>query len=171
MAVLQGGQSMPALIRKRQRELMMRRVLLTVSAAVILVTGAYAQSDVLPSTALMGQQAQAMYGDLNGMVKGEAPYDKAKADAAIAKLKETAARIPAAFPERSKGKKSPNSRYTASPKVWETPDDFKAKVAAFSKAVDDNAAKVDTLDGLKAAYPTINGACNGCHDVYRVRSN
>lgn len=150
---------------------MMRRVLLTTSAVAIFVTGAFAQSDVLPGTKLMGEQAQALYRDLNGMVKGEAPYDKAKADAAIAKLKDTSARLAAAFPESSKGKKSPNSRYSASPKLWENPDAFKAKIATFSKALDDNAAKVATLDGLKAAYPAINNACNSCHEDYRVRSN
>jgi cytochrome c556 len=150
---------------------MMRRVLLTTSAVVVFVTGACAQSGVLPGTTLMGEQAQALYRDLNGMVKGDSPYDKAKADAAIAKLKDTSARIPAAFPESSKGKKSPNARYMASPKVWENPDAFKAKAVALSKAIDDNAAKVGTLDGLKAAYPAISNACNSCHDEYRVRSN
>ena len=151
---------------------MMRRVLLMTSATVILVTGgAFAQSGVLPSTTLMGEQAQALYRELNGMVKGASPYDKAKADAAIATLKDTSSRIPSAFPESSKGKKSPNSRYSASPKVWENPDAFKAKAAALSKVINDNADKVSTLDGLKASYPAINNACNSCHDDYRVRSN
>jgi len=150
---------------------MMRRIVLTTSAAAIFVTGAFAQSGVLPGTTLMGEQAQAMYRDLNSMVKGDSPYDKAKADAAIAKLKDTSARIPAAFPESSKGKKSPNARYTASPKIWENPDAFKAKAAVLSKAIGDSAGKVGTLDGLKAAYPVINSACNSCHEDYRVRSN
>jgi cytochrome c556 len=149
----------------------MRRILLTISAAASCITGAFAQSGVLPGTSLMGEQARALYRDLNGMVKGEAPYDKAKADAAIAKLKDTSARIPAAFPESSKGKKSPDARYAASPKVWENPDAFKAKAAALSKTIDDNAGKVGTLDGLKAAYPAINSACNSCHEDYRVRIN
>ena len=149
----------------------MRGVLLTTSAMVMFVTGALAQSDVLPGTKLMGEQARVMYRDLNGMVKGEAPYDKAKADAAIAKLKDTSARLVAAFPDSSKGKKSPDARYMASPKIWENLDAFKAKAAALSKAIDDNASKVGTLDGLKAAYPAINSACNSCHEDYRVRSN
>lgn len=132
---------------------------------------ALAQSDVLPSTALMREQSQALYRDLNTMAKGEAPYDKAKAEAAIAKLKETSARIPAAFPESSKGKATPNGRYSASEKVWSDKAEFSTRAANMVKVINDNGSKVDTLDGLKAAYTVINNTCNACHDEFRLRKN
>lgn len=149
----------------------MIRALLTVLTAIFCVGSAVAQSDLLPSTALMREQAQALYRDLNGMVKGEAPYDKAKAEAAMAKLKDTASRIPTAFPESSKGKMSPNTRYSASEKVWSDKGEFNVRAANMSKAIDANASKVGTLEELKTAYPAVNGACNACHEEFRVRKN
>ena len=96
---------------------------------------AIAQSDVLSSTAVMREQGNIVYRSMNGMVKGEAPYDKAKAEELFAQLAATTVRIPAAFPESNKGKTSEKSRYSASPKLWETPDQFKAAIATMAKAI------------------------------------
>jgi cytochrome c556 len=119
----------------------------------------------------MKQQGQLLYRDLNNMVKGEAPYDKAKADQAIAGLLDTSSRIAAAFPESSKGKMSPDTRFSASPKVWNNRAEFEADIANLIQALKDNRAKVGTLEGLKVAYPVISGTCNTCHDEFRVRRN
>jgi cytochrome c556 len=117
----------------------------------------------------MRQMANPMYRDLNGMVKGEMPFDEAKATQAINQLSEAGAKISTAFPESSKGKTSPETRYSASPKVWTDKADFDARAARLVKAIGDNKDKIKTLDGLKAAYPAINDACNACHQDYRLR--
>ena len=148
---------------------MIIRTVLVTAAAVIGLSSAVAQSDKLPSTKLMSEQSQYLYRGLNLMVKGETPYDQGKADELFGKLIETAAKIPAAFPESSKGHAPPDARYSASPKVWENKADFEAHAAKLAKTLHDNRSKAKTLDGLKAAYSEVNGACNSCHDTYRLR--
>ncbi len=150
---------------------MISRVLLAAAVAALGMTAVSAQSDVLPSTALMKEQSQAMYGVLNRMAKGEIPYDQAKANDAIAKLATLTSKIPGAFPASSKGKMSPNTRYSASPKIWDNRADFEEYATNLAKAIADNRGKITGLDGLKAAYPQINDACNACHNDYRLRKS
>jgi cytochrome c556 len=150
---------------------MIIRTVLTAAAIAVGLGSVAAQSDLLPSTKLMREQGQHLYRGLNAMVKGEAPYDQAKVDELFGHLITTAAKIPEAFPESSKGKTSPNGRYSASPKVWENKAEFNEHVAKLSKAVQDNRAKAKTLDGLKAAYPAVNAACNSCHEQFRLRKS
>jgi cytochrome c556 len=148
---------------------MLTRFVVALAGVAVAVTAVHAQSDVLPSTAVMRDMGQAFYRDLNNMVKGEAPYDQAKAAEAYAKLTAAAAKISASFPESSKGKTSANTRFSASPKVWEDKAAFDAAAAKLTKEIADNRGKVGTLDGLKAAYPAVSNACNACHEGFRLR--
>jgi cytochrome c556 len=99
------------------------------------------------------------------MMRGLAPFDAAKVDAAFAQWADTAQKFPGLFPETSKtGQKT-----RASTKIWLTKADFDAKAAAFGKAVADNRDKAkSSLDGLRAAIPAIANACDACHKDYRV---
>jgi cytochrome c556 len=137
--------------------------------SVALSQWALADTEVLPSTALMKEQSQAMYRVLDKMVKGELPYDQGKANAAVDKLVMTSAKIPQAFPESIKGKTSTNSRYSTSPKAWSNRADFEEYAKNLSKAIAENRSKITSLEGLKGAYKEISDACNGCHDDYRLR--
>ena len=150
---------------------MMKKLMLTALLGVAGVTYAAAQAGLLPATVLMREQGQLAYRDLNNMVKGEAPFDKAKVEDILAKLSATATKIPAAFPESSKGKISAEGKYSASPKVWEQAADFKASATKLQQVVDSYRGKIGTLDELKAAYPAINGSCNTCHETYRLRAS
>lgn len=134
-----------------------------------LAPGAGAQETMLPSTTLMREQAQLLYRDLGAMMKGEAPFSAERAERNIARLIETSQKIPSAFPESSKGRMTPEARYAASPKVWETRADFEARAATLVSELKATQASFQTLDGLKVAYPRVNEACNGCHTVYRER--
>jgi cytochrome c556 len=146
-------------------------------AAGILVAGVaaagsvMAQSELLPSTVLMRQQGTLVYRTLNSMVKGDTPYDQTKVDELLRDLNTSAAKISAAFPASDKGKESQGSRYVASPKIWETRADFDAKAATMVKVVQDVQGKPKSLDELKVAATAINGACDACHDAYRLRKN
>jgi cytochrome c556 len=100
---------------------------------------------------------------LNKMVRGENPFDAAKVNAAFAQWEETAQKIPNLFPEPPKA----GQETRALPKIWENKADFEAKIAAFAKAVADNKDKAKTLDELKVAFPSVNTACNNCHEPYR----
>jgi cytochrome c556 len=150
---------------------MVRKWILTTLFCTAGITVALAQAGKLPSTVLMGDVSELTYRTLNGMVKGEAPFDKAKVEEALTKLSADVDKIPAAFPESSKGKKSPDSKYTTSSKMWEQPDDVKDKVAKLKQIIESDRGKIDTLDQLKAAYPALNNACNACHETYRLRAS
>jgi cytochrome c556 len=150
---------------------MIRKLILTALLGAVGATCAIAQAGLLPSTVLMREQGQLAYRDLNNMVKGEATFDKAKVEDILAKLSTTAVKIPDAFPETSKGKKSAEARYSASPKVWEQAPDFKSKSDKLKQTVESYRGKIDTLDQLKAAYPAINDSCTSCHETYRLRAS
>jgi cytochrome c556 len=62
------------------------------------------------------------------------------------------------------------SDYDASPKIWQSKTDFDAKVANFTKALADNQGKAKDLETLKVAYKNIGGACDACHETYRVKN-
>jgi cytochrome c556 len=141
----------------------MTRTLLVTMAVMFGVTAVMAQSDPLSQRkALMkGNIENALA--LNKMVRGENPFDAAKVNAAFAQWEETAQKIPNLFPEPPK----PGQETRALPKIWENKADFDAKIAAFAKAVADNKDKAKTLDELKVAFPSVNTACNNCHEPYR----
>jgi cytochrome c556 len=146
-------------------------------AAGILVAGvaaagsAMAQGELLQSTVLMRQQGTLMYRSVTSIVKGEAPYEQAKVDELLRDLGASAAKISAAFPASDKGKESPGSRYSGSPKIWETRADFDAKAANMVKVMQEVQGKPKSLDELKVAATAIGAACDSCHEAYRVRKN
>jgi len=141
----------------------MTRTLLVTMAVMFGVTAVMAQSDPLSQRkALMkGNIENALA--LNKMVRGENPFDAAKVNAAFAQWEETAQKIPTLFPAPA----TPGQETRALPKIWENKADFEAKIAAFAKAVADNKDKAKTLDELKVAFPSVNTACNNCHEPYR----
>ena len=99
------------------------------------------------------------------MMKGQAPFDAAKVDAAFAQWADTAQKLPGLFPDNSKtGQKT-----RAASKIWVTKADFDAKAAEFGKAVAENRDKArGSLDGLRAAIPLVGNACDNCHKEYRL---
>ena len=99
------------------------------------------------------------------MMRGMAPFDAAKVDAAFAQWADTAQKLPGLFPDTSKtGQKT-----RAASKIWLTKTDFDAKAAAFGKAVAENRNKAKaSLDGLRAAIPAVANACDACHKDYRL---
>lgn len=99
------------------------------------------------------------------MMKGQAPFDAAKVDAAFAQWADTAQKLPGLFPDNSKtGQKT-----RAASKIWVTKVDFDTKAAEFGKVVAENRDKAKgSLDGLRAAIPLVGNACDNCHKEYRL---
>jgi cytochrome c556 len=146
----------------------MRRTAGAALAAVVLVFGAgavIAQSDpIAMRMALMkGNDDNARI--VVPMMRGQAPFDAAKVDAAFAQWADTAQKLPGLFPDNSKtGQKT-----RASSKIWVMKADFDAKAAELGKAVAENRDKAKTsLDGLRAAIPVVGNACDSCHKDYRL---
>jgi cytochrome c556 len=99
------------------------------------------------------------------MIRGQKPYDPAAVEAAFAQWADTAQKLPGLFPDDSKT----GGETRASPKIWQDKKDFDDKAAAFGKAVADNRDQAKaSLDGLKAAIPSVGTACDNCHEDYRL---
>jgi len=99
------------------------------------------------------------------MMRGRAPFEPAKVDAAFAQWADTAQKLPGLFPENSKT----GEETRATPKIWANKSDFDAKAAAFGKAVAENRDKAKaSLEGLKEAIPVVGKACDNCHEDYRA---
>jgi len=148
----------------------MIRALFALAAISLGVSIAVAQQDVIKERkALMkGNLDQAKIGA--AMTKGEEPFDLAKAQKIFAAFEDTAAKAPALFPANSLDEATADDPFTASPKIWEDIDDFKARFAKFGSDAKAAAASVKDLDSFKAAFGDIGkNDCGGCHQTYRLK--
>jgi cytochrome c556 len=142
----------------------MIRTVLAIAAIAVGVTSVAAQDPIAARKALMKENgAQARVGAQ--MVKGEAPFDLAKAKAIFAAYSNSAVKVVALFPDNSKT----GGETTAAPAIWEKMDDFKAKIAKFGADAKAASDKVTNLDTFKAEFPAVQKNCGGCHEVYRIK--
>ncbi|MEA2994871.1 MAG: hypothetical protein QOG74_420 [Alphaproteobacteria bacterium] len=144
----------------------MRRTVLAVTALALGLSTAIAQDPIAARKALMkanGQQAAlgAKY------VKGEEPFDLAKAKAIFAQYQDAAAKMPSLFPDNSKT----GGETAALPAVWEKKADVDAKFAKFGADAKDAAAKVKDEASFKEAFPVVQKNCGGCHETYRMKKS
>ena len=141
-----------------------------VAGALLLGVGAVAaQQDVVKDRqATMKNAGKNLGGVLSAMAKGDKPYDQAAVDAALVELAGFAKKIPALFPDSTKGLRGEGD-YSPSPKVWEDKAGFHVQNANLEKAVADVTGKIKDLDSLKANLPTIGKGCSGCHETYRLK--
>lgn len=140
----------------------MIRTVLAVTVLAFGVSAVVAQSDPIAARkALMKANIQHA-GLMAKFVKGEEPFDAAKAEVAFAQWADTAAKLPTLFPDSSK-----TGETRALPTIWEKRADFDTAIAKFAKDVADNRSKVTTLDGLKAAFPIVGKNCADCHQTFR----
>jgi cytochrome c556 len=145
----------------------MKRVLVAAAVLALGVSAVMAQQEVAVSQQnLMKSQGRSMYGVVLKMVKGETPFDKAAADAALKALADDVVKIPTVFTTNPK-EDVKDATFGASQKIWQNKADFDAKVPPVSKAIAD--AKFTDAASLKVAYDAIQAKCSGCHDDYRVK--
>jgi cytochrome c556 len=128
------------------------------------VTAVVAQGDPIAARkALMkenGKQAQ----QGAKFMKGEEPFNLAKAQAIFASYQDAAAKAPALFPDNSK-----TGDTAALPAIWENKADFDAKLAKFGADAKDAAGKVKDEASFKAVFPEVQKNCGGCHNLYRKK--
>jgi cytochrome c556 len=149
----------------------MKRVVLVAGALLLGMGAVVAQQDQVKSVQTqMKATGRALGGTLAPMNKGDKPYDQAAVDEALKTLDDTAKQLPNMFPASIKAVKFEGD-YSTSPKIWEDPAGFKAKIDEYAKAVSDAKAKIKDLDSLKANFPAIGKSCSGCHETYRVKNS
>ncbi len=98
------------------------------------------------------------------MLKGQMPYDPAKATAIFASYKDALAGYAGLFPAGSD-----RGDTKAAPAIWSDRAGYEAAIAAFNAAVADNAPKAGTADGFKVAFVAAANSCRSCHQSYKLR--
>jgi cytochrome c556 len=154
----------------------MIRTVISVSVLAVGLVAALARSDpIAERKELMTLNGKGFYGDINRMVRGQAPYDQAKVNAAFDQILTSAKTITSLYPDNAKpGAKtsaSPDDKYSASPKIWENKADFEAKNTNLVQVVTSVRGNVKDLDSLKTAAEQVGKACDACHEPYRLRAN
>jgi cytochrome c556 len=146
---------------------MIRQLFAVFAILMIGVGAASAQScqDVIDKRQTLMKRSADMAKVGSSMIKGDTPFDLAKAKEIFAAFAEDAGAMPTLFPDCSKT----GDHTTAAPAIWDKSDDFKAAVDKFNadvKAAQDN---TKDLDSLKASFQTIGKDCGSCHQTFRVR--
>ena len=138
----------------------------TVALAVIGASAVIAAEEPQVARQGMMKKVGGAMGALAGIAKGEKPYDAEIVKASLTTMSEVAKAFPEQFPVGSET----GAESEASPKIWETTDDFKAKAAKFAADTDAVLASVPVDQaGVGAALGAIGPNCGGCHEVYRLK--
>ena len=144
---------------------MLRQVLL--GAALIGLTGVVvAQSDPIATRRNMMKGVGAAARTGGQMAKGEIPFDLPKAQEVLKTFAAATETYHTYFPETSKT----GGETTASPKIWESPEDFRARFVAWSKDIDTAAAETKDLATFRTAFGNVAKACGSCHNAYRIKT-
>jgi len=131
------------------------------------VTAVVAQQDPIAARKTLMKANGQNAGAVVKMIKGDEPFDLAKVKAALATFEDAAAKMPNLFPPNS----MTGGETAASPKIWESMDDFKAKFVKFGADAKAAEASIKDLDTLKAVFQTVGKNCGGCHELYRIKKS
>jgi cytochrome c556 len=148
---------------------MFGKMVVVLAVLVCGVSAASAQScqDVIAKRQTFMKRSADMAKIGSAMIKGETPFDLAKAKEILAAFAEDAAAMPNLFPECSKT----GDKTTAAPTIWDKPNDFKAAQAKFAADVKTAQDNLKDLDSLKVAFAAIGKDCGGCHRQFRTRQD
>ena len=101
------------------------------------------------------------------MLKGEVPFDAAKAQAIFASMHAVAGKFGNYFPAGSLTEKS-----EAAPAIWSKPAEFKVALAKFEKDTGAAmAAKVTTKEAFGQQFGAVTANCKSCHEVFRIKKD
>src|SRR5688572_2779555 len=101
----------------------MIRVLIAVAAVAVGATTVIAQQDAIAARKALMKATGGQTAAASKMIKGDEPFDLAKAKAVFATYEDTAAKAPTLFTPNSKE----GGETAALPKIWENKADFDAK--------------------------------------------
>jgi cytochrome c556 len=140
---------------------MMRRTVFAIAALAVGITVVAAQDVIAQRKDLMKRSgAQARIGVQ--MIKGEAPYDQAKAQGIFSVYLDKAAKMRTLFPESSK-----TGDTRALPAIWEKAADWNAAIDKFEADAKAAQAASKDLASFKAAFESVGKNCGGCHQPFR----
>jgi cytochrome c556 len=101
------------------------------------------------------------------MLKGEAAFDNAVVQKALATYIDGAKKLPALFPDTSKT----GDDTAALPKIWEEKAKFEGIFAKLGDDATAAAAAIKDEATFKANFSKVLGDCKACHDDYRQKKS
>ena len=143
----------------------MIRVFVVSAVLAIGVTAVAAQSDPISERRAIMKSVGSATAAGNRMVKGEAPFDLAKAKEILQTYANAADKTHNYFPETSKS----GGETTAAPKIWESQADFRKRFDDWAADIKKASAQTKDLDSFKEAFGTVTKACGCCHETYRIQ--
>lgn len=146
----------------------MKRLFVGVAATAFLFS-AIAQADVIADRkAMMKEKNGASIGTLVKTAKGEMAYDTAAVKAAFMTMREGTEGFTDLFPAGSET----GGETTASAKIWEDMDGFKAALEKFHADLDAAiAADPQNPEAFMPVFNQVASNCKSCHETYRVMKN
>lgn len=146
--------------------MMLKRVMAAAAVAVLAAGAAIAADEPQVVRQEMMKKVGGAMGAIAAMAKGEKAYDAEVVRASLTTMSEVAKAFPDQFPAGSES----GFETEASPKIWESMDDFKSKSMALADAADAQLASVPAdAAGLGAVMGAVGGTCQSCHENYRVK--
>ena len=145
---------------------MITRFVLAAAIAAIGVTTVVAQSDPLAARKAIMKGVGDQSRIARDMIDGKTPFNADAAKKVFATFEDAAGKMPALFPDNSKGGDT-----AALPAVWENKSDFTAKFAKFGADSKAAVAQVKDLDSFKAQMGEVGKNCGGCHNTYRKKQS
>ena len=145
----------------------MIRIVLVAAAVAFGITAVSAQSDPIAARKALMKETGAQAGIGGKIMRGEEPFELAKAQKIFTTFEETAAKGHGLFPTTART----GGETAALPAIWDNNADFKAKFDKLGADAKAAKASVKDLDSFKAAYPGVTRNCGGCHETYRAKRN
>jgi cytochrome c556 len=145
---------------------MITRLVLAAAIVAAGITAVVAQSDPLAARKAIMKGVGDQGRIAREMIDGKTPFNADAAKKVFATFEDAAGKMPALFPDNSKGGDT-----AALPAVWENKPDFTAKFAKFGADAKAAAAQVKDLDSFKAAMGDVGKNCGGCHNTYRKKQS
>ena len=143
---------------------MMKKWLLA-GAMIVAASGVFAAGDPIAER----KEILKGFGDLtkpNGAaLKGEAPFDLAKAQAALKAYSAGSKKLVTLFPDNSKT----GGKTEALPSIWQNKAKFEGIYAKLDKDAAAALAAIKDEASFKAEYPKVLGNCKACHDDFREK--
>jgi cytochrome c556 len=148
---------------------MLRKISITALAAGVVcavgVTAVLAQSSAIGARKDILKSFGGATREPGLMLRGEAPFDLAKVQAALKVYQDGAPKLPALFPDDSQT----GGETKALPIIWTEKDKFNA---IFTKLASDASAAATAIKdeaSFKTEMPKVLGNCGACHNTYRAK--
>lgn len=145
----------------------MKNILVGLALAAMTFTTLAANADPIADRQAIMKAIGKAVGSAAPIAKGEAPFDAAVANAALAAINENAMKLDIAtlFPAGSNVGET-----TASPKIWEDLAGFTTAMDTFkADAASSVAANPQDLAAFQAQFGAVTKNCGSCHGTYRIK--